>query len=82
MNTKEFVIDDETMEELREVAKMDGERLEDLIERYVQFITKDYKKLLESVPPEVRAMQRRNKVPAGFNWKEELSDELHKKYVG
>jgi len=82
METKEFVIDDETMEVLQIKANRDGKKLEDVIEKYLQFITD----LLKRVSPEVKAMQRRNRivfdVAADFDWKEEVSNELYKKYIG
>ena len=82
MDTKEFVIDNETMKVLEDRASRNGIKLDDEIERYVQFISN----LLKRVPPEVRAMQRRNGLAfglaAGFDWKEEVSNELYKKYIG
>ena len=75
---KEAVIDDETLKVLQNRAQRDGKKLEDVMDKYVQLVTD----LLKTVPPEVKAMQRRNKMPAGFDWKEEISGELYKKYAG
>jgi len=82
MKTKEFVIDDETMEALKARANREGTKLEDLVDRYINLI----KGLQNNLPPEFKELQRRNAIAFGsvtdFNWKEELSNELYKKYVG
>ena len=76
MNTKEFVIDDDTMDALRDRAKRDCIQLEDLVDRYILLITN----LQDKIRPEFRELQRINALvfnhDVDFNWKEELSNEL------
>ena len=81
MLTEEFVIDDDTMEALRERANNEGVELEDLKDRFVRFITDSCK----NIPPELIEIQRRNRqvfsLDSDFNCKEEVSNELYNKYV-
>ena len=86
MLTEEFVIDNETMDALRNRANKDGIKLKDLTERYIQFITN----LRKTMSPEFKKLneiQRRNRMAfydlaADFNYKEEFGNELYKKYIG
>jgi hypothetical protein len=80
MYTKEFVIDDETMEVLKSKANGDGLQLEFVTDKYIEFITD----LLKRVPPELSAIQRKNSLAfdlaVDFDWKEEYGNELYNKY--
>ena len=80
MDTKEIVIDDDVMDELKEVAIEKGRSLEDTIDRYIYFITQGHKKLTVDTLPDLASLRGKYKVPADFNLKDALSEELHKKY--
>ena len=89
MDTKEVVIDDDTMEMAVQLSARTGRNVEEILDKYRYFITDGYQKLIKNVSPELtelRAIQRRNKIAFGmvgdFNWKEELSNELYKKHIG
>ena len=86
MDTKEVIIDENTMEMAKEYSIRSGMNLKDLLDSYTHFVTEGYKEFTKNVSPEVKAMQRRNRIaldlPADFDWKEEVGNEMYKKYTG
>ena len=77
----EVIIDEDTMEELKEVAVEKGRSLEETIDRYMYFVTEGHKKLANQLSPDLASLRGKYKVPAGFNWKDAVSEELLLKYT-
>ena len=80
MRTKDnIVIDDDAMEEIIEIAERRERSLEDVIDKYVNFRIERRNKLVD-LPPDLASFRGKYKVPADFNWKEAVKDELYMKY--
>ena len=80
MRTKDnIVIDDDAMEEIIEIAERRERSLEDVIDQYVHFKIQRRNKLVD-LPPDLASLRGRYKIPADFNWKEAVKDELYIKY--
>jgi len=80
MRTKEdVVIEDDAMEELVEIAERRGQNLEDVIDKYIGFKIQRRNKLVD-LPSDLASLRGKYKVPANFNWKEAVKDELYVKY--
>jgi len=80
MLTEEVVIDEDIMEELREVAVEKGKSLEETINRYLYFVSEGHKKLTLDMSPDLASLKGKYRVPADFDQKEVLAEELYKKY--
>ena len=84
MDAKEVVIDDRTMEMLKEISEMYGTDMDDEVRKYHRYVNVGRKKLAEmgEMSPELAALCNfRIKVSNDYNWKKDIEDELYKKYI-
>jgi len=80
MNTKlTLTIEHTIIEKAKKYAKEKGRSLSDIIENYLKAITNE-KRVVEDVPPLVGSLRGSFKAPESFDYKNELSKELSKKY--
>jgi len=94
MDTKEIVVDEDTMEMAVQYSARTGKSVDEVLDKYRYFIAEGHKKLdfkdderVSKIMSELKAIQKRYKVAFGnvdpdFDWKEEYANELYKKYVG
>jgi hypothetical protein len=82
MNTKlTLTIEDSLIEKAKEYAKGKGRSLSDIVENYLRVITKDENiKVIDSTPI-ATSLRGSFKAPKDFDYKEELSKGLSKKYL-
>ncbi|MEQ9102712.1 MAG: DUF6364 family protein [Imperialibacter sp.] len=82
MNTKLTLTIEETLiEKAKEYAKGKGRSLSDIVENYLKVIIKeDNAKVIDSTPI-ASSLRGSFKAPEGFDYKEELSKGLSKKYL-
>jgi Family of unknown function (DUF6364) len=84
MNTKLTLTLDETIiEKAKKVAKKNGRSLSNLIENYLKIISNESKAKAKDteLTPIVKSLKGSFKAPSGFNYKDELSKRLSKKYL-
>ena len=84
MDTKEVVIDDETMDMLKEVSERNGRSMDEEIQKYIYYITVGRKKIAEmgDMSPSLAALcSLRVKVPDNYDWREVAEEERNKKYM-
>jgi hypothetical protein len=61
-------------------AKSKGRSLSDLVEDYLRFLTSQVETDQLKISPRVKSLLGSIKVPEGFDYKKELSDQLNEKY--
>jgi hypothetical protein len=82
MNTKlTLTIEQNVVNKAKIYAKLNGHSLSDIIENYLKVITKDGAKSEIEMTPIVKSLRGSFKAPSNFNYKEELSKNLSKKYM-
>ena len=82
MNTKlTLTIEQNVVNKAKIYAKLKGHSLSDIIENYLKVITKDGAKSEIEMTPIVKSLRGSFKAPSNFNYKEELSKSLSKKYM-
>ena len=82
MNTKlTLTIDDSIIERAKVYAKDKGRSLSDLIENYLNAITRDQQKSDIEITPIVKSLKGSFKAPDGFDYKKELVKGLTEKYL-
>lgn len=74
-------VDKQLAEKAKLYARSQGRSLSDLVESYFKVLTsKEFEKVIE-VSPRMKALKGVLKVQEDYNYKEELSKELSKKYM-
>ena len=82
MNTKlTLTIDDSVIERAKAYAKDKGRSLSDLIENYLNAITREQQKSDIEITPIVKSLKGSFKAPDGFDYKKELVKGLSEKYL-
>jgi uncharacterized protein (DUF3820 family) len=82
MNTKlTLTIDDTIIERAKSYAKDKGRSLSDLIENYLNAITREQQKSDIEITPIVKSLKGSFKAPEGFDYKKELVKGLSEKYL-
>jgi hypothetical protein len=82
MNIKlTLTIEDSLIEKAKQYAKGKGRSLSDIVENYLRVITKDESKKVIDSTPIATSLSGSFKAPEDFNYKEELSKGLSKKYL-
>lgn len=80
MNTKlTLTIDDSIIKKAKSYAKNKGRSLSEIIENYLKVITVEQKDS-EDFSPLIRSLKGSFKAPKNFDYKEELTRSLSKKY--
>jgi len=82
MNTKlTLTIDDSIIERAKAYAKDKGRSLSDLIENYLNAVTREQQKSDIEITPIVKSLKGSFKAPDGFDYKKELVKGLSEKYL-
>ena len=82
MNAKlTLTLDKTIIEKAKKVAKKNGRSLSNLIENYLKIISNESKAKDTELTPIVKSLKGSFKAPSGFNYKDELSKRLSKKYL-
>lgn len=81
MNTKlTLTIEQSVIERAKKYAKEKGRSLSDIIENYLKSITAE-QRVSDDMSPLINSLRGSFKAPESFDYKEELSKELSKKYM-
>lgn len=82
MNTKlTLAIEDSLIEKAKEYAKGKGRGLSDIVENYLRVLTKDENTQVIDSTPIATSLRGSFKAPNDFDYKEELSKGLSRKYL-
>lgn len=82
MNTKlTLTIEQELIQKAKDYAKQKNRSLSDIIENYLKILTKEEKKESSRLSPIVKSLKGSFKMPADFDYKEELKKRLEQKYL-
>lgn len=82
MNTKlTLTIEQELIQKAKDYAKQKNRSLSDIIENYLKILTKEEKKESSKLSPIVKSLKGSFKMPADFDYKEELKKRLEQKYL-
>ncbi len=82
MNTKlTLTIEESVIMKAKQYAKSRGRSLSDIIENYLQMITRDNPDLDISPSPLVKSLKGSFNAPADLDYKEQLSKGLSEKYL-
>lgn len=82
MNTKlTLTIEESLIEKAKKYAKGKGRSLSDIVENYLRVITKDENTKVIDSTPIASSLRGAFKAPKDFDYKEELSKGLSKKYM-
>ena len=83
MNTKlTLTIEREIIEKAKQFAKKNKRSLSDLVENYLKaLVVEDKKEKERELSPIVSSLKGAFKMPENFDYKEELSKQLEKKYL-
>lgn len=82
MNTKlTLTIEQELIQKAKHYAKQKNRSLSDIIENYLKILTKEEKKESSKLSPIVKSLKGSFKMPADFDYKEELKSRLEQKYL-
>jgi len=83
MDTKEIVMDNKTMEMLKEISERKGRSLEEEIQKYIYYITDGRKKIADmGMSPSLAALvAMRCKLPDDFDWRKDVEEELYEEYL-
>ncbi len=75
-------VDKEIAGKAKKYARSKGRSLSDLVEDYLQFLTRQIETETIKISPRVKSLLGSIKVPDGFDYKKELSERLNDKYLG
>ena len=82
MNTKlTLTIEQELIQKAKDYAKQKNRSLSDIIENYLKILTKEEKKESSRLSPIVKSLKGSFKMPADFDYKEELKKRLEQEYL-
>ena len=82
MNTKlTLTIEQSLIEKAKQYAKGKGRSLSDIVENYLKVIIKEESTKVIDSTPVASSLRGSFKAPKGFDYKEELSKRLSKKYL-
>lgn len=82
MNTKlTLTIEQSLIEKAKQYAKGEGRSLSDIVENYLKVIVKEESAKVIDSTPIASSLRGSFKAPKGFDYKEELSKGLSKKYM-
>lgn len=82
MNTKlTLTIEQSLIEKAKQYAKGKGRSLSDIVENYLKVIIKEENTKVIDSTPIASSLRGSFKAPKGFDYKEELSKGLSKKYL-
>ena len=82
MNTKlTLTIEASIIEKAKAYARKKGRSLSDIIENYLNVITKEQEEPVIEIGPITRSLRGSFKVPDDFDYKKELAKGLTKKYL-
>ena len=89
MDKKGVIIDDETMERLREISVRKGRNLEELINNYIKIIDMGRQAVVGNYKPDTTKMSPSlaalcgiaGKVPDDYDWRKDVEDELYQEYM-
>jgi hypothetical protein len=82
MNTKlTLTIEQTLIEKAKEYAKLKGRSLSDIVENYLKMIVKEEDVVVKHSTPIANSLRGSFKAPKDFNYKEELTKGLAKKYL-
>jgi Family of unknown function (DUF6364) len=82
MNTKlTLTIEESTIEKAKMYAKHKGYSLSNMIENYLKTVTNETKVKETELTPIVKSLKGSFKAPVGFDYKNELTKGLSKKYL-
>ncbi len=82
MNTKlTLTIEQSIIEKAKAYSREKGRSLSDIIENYLKAITREQTNSGIEITPIVKSLKGSFKAPDGFDYKQELSDRLAKKYL-
>jgi hypothetical protein len=82
MNTKlTLTIEESTVEKAKMYAKHKGYSLSNMIENYLKTVTSESKVKETELTPIVKSLKGSFKAPVGFDYKNELTKGLSKKYL-
>ena len=82
MNTKlTLTIEQKLIDKAKKYAKSQGRSLSDIIENYLKVITKEENTRVINSSPIASSLRGSFKAPGNFDYKEELSKALSKKYL-
>ena len=82
MNTKlTLTIEQKLIQKAKDYAKQKNRSLSDIIENYLKILTKEEKKESSKLSPIVKSLKGSFKMPADFDYKEELKNGLEQKYL-
>lgn len=82
MNTKlTLTIEEDIIQRAKKYAKQKGRSLSDIVENYLKVITQEEHKTDVEITPLVKSLRGSFKAPNDFDYKEELSKGLVKKYL-
>jgi hypothetical protein len=74
-------VDKQLTEKAKLYARSQGRSLSDLVESYFKILTSEEFEKVAQVSPRIKALKGVLKVDDDYNYKEELSKELSKKYM-
>lgn len=74
-------VDKQLTEKAKMYARSQGRSLSDLVESYFKILTSEEFEKVSQVSPRIKALKGVLKVDGDYNYKEELSKELSKKYM-
>ena len=82
MDTKlTLTIEKDLIEQAKIYAKSKGRSLSDIVENYFKLLVKQTDDKDQELTPIVKSLQGSIKVPADFDYKETLGDQLGEKYL-
>ena len=82
MNTKlTLTIEQDIIDRAKKYARQKGRSLSAIVENYLRILTKDQEFKEVEITPLVRSLRGSFKAPDDFDYKEELSKELTRKYL-
>lgn len=74
-------VDRKIAERAKVYARSQGRSLSDLVESYFRLLTSEQQEIDLQVSPKMKTLKGVLKVPDGFDYKNELSEALTKKYL-
>jgi hypothetical protein len=82
MNTKlTLTVEQSVIRKAKDYARKKGRSLSDIVENYLKTITKEDPDNVIEITPAVKSLRGSFKVPADFDYKEELKKQLSEKYL-
>ena len=74
-------VDKNIVHRAKQYARSKGRSLSDLVEDYFRFLTGTDEVVETEISSKVKSLRGSIKVPESFDYKKELSDRLHDKYL-